>query len=85
MSLAPLSLKWQAFGWHVQEIDGHDFEQIEKAFLNAKSEEAKPSAIIANTIKGKGISFMEDNNNWHYRIPNKEELKLALKELGFKL
>ena len=83
MSLQPLALKWKSFGWHVQEIDGHDFCEINQAFNKAKLEQNKPSAIIANTIKGKGVSFMEDDNNWHYKIPNKEELKLALDELGF--
>lgn len=81
MCLQPLKSKWESFGWHTQEIDGHDFHQIEEAFNNAKSENNKPSIIIANTIKGKGVSFMEDNNNWHYKIPNKDELKLALEEL----
>ena len=82
MALKPLNLKWESFGWHVQEINGHDFKQIENAFNNAKLIEDKPSVIVANTIKGKGVSFMEDNNNWHYRIPSKEELKLALEELN---
>ena len=80
-SLQPLDLKWKSFGWHVQEINGHDFDEIAKALKMAKSEKNQPSIIIANTIKGKGVSFMEDNNNWHYRIPNKEELKLAVEEL----
>ncbi len=82
MSLQPLSLKWEAFGWHVQEINGHNFNEMEEAFNNAKQIKNKPSVIVANTIKGKGVSFMEDDNNWHYRIPNSEELKLALEELG---
>ena len=82
MSLQPLNLKWQSFGWHVQEINGHEFDEMDKAFKEAKLEKNKPSAIIAHTIKGKGVSFMEDNNNWHYKIPSKEELKLALEELG---
>ena len=84
-SLQPLDLKWKSFGWHVQEINGHDFDEIAKALKMAKSEKNQPSIIIANTIKGKGVSFMEDNNNWHYRIPNKEELKLALEELDLSL
>ena len=84
-SLQPLDLKWKAFGWHVQEINGHDFNEIAKALIIAKSERNHPSIIIANTIKAKGVAFMEDNNNWHYRIPNKEELKLALDELDFGL
>ena len=55
---------------------------MKKAFDNAKLIQGKPSVIIAHTIKGKGVSFMEDDNNWHYRIPNQEELKFALDELG---
>ena len=70
MSLQPLNLKWEAFGWHVQEINGHNFNEMEEAFNNAKQIKNKPSVIVANTIKGKGVSFMEDDNNWHYRIPN---------------
>ena len=85
MELEPLADKWKAFGWFVQEINGHNFFEIHDSFLNTKKVQDKPSIIIANTIKGKGVSFMEDDNNWHYRIPNKEELKLAFEELGFAL
>ena len=60
----------------------NSLEEIQDSFKKAKKE-LKPSAIIAHTIKGKGVSFMEDNNNWHYRIPNQDELKMALEELGF--
>ena len=81
MALDPLLDKWKSFGWHSQEIDGHDFNEIRNSLINAKKNEQKPSVIIANTVKGKGISFMEDNNNWHYRIPNENELAEALKEL----
>ncbi len=81
MALEPLAKKWGSFGWHTQEIDGHNFEQLITAFKNARDEEEKPSVIIAHTIKGKGVSFMEDDNNWHYRTPNQEELRDALKEL----
>ena len=81
MALDPLLDKWKSFGWHSQEIDGHDFNEIRNSLINAKKNEQKPSVIIANTVKGKGISFMEDNNNWHYRIPNESELAEALKEL----
>ena len=82
MHLEPLADKWNAFGWHTQEIDGHNFESIRNALENAKKESNKPSAIIAHTVKGKGISFMEDDNNWHYRTPSNEETNLAFKELG---
>ena len=81
MALEPLVEKWKAFGWHAQEIDGHDLTSIAQAFANARDEESKPSVIVAHTIKGKGVSFMEDDNNWHYRTPNPEELRAAIKEL----
>ena len=84
LALDPLREKWEAFGWYTQEINGHDFFQINKAFFNVSKIKNKPKAIIANTIKGKGISFMEDDNNWHYRIPNDAELKKALDELDKK-
>ena len=82
-ALEPFKQKWEAFGWHTEEINGHDFEELSNAFKNARDEIYRPSAIIAHTIKGKGISFMEDDNNWHYRTPNEEEFKAALKELNF--
>ena len=82
MTLQPLGEKWLSFGWNVYEIDGHNFEEIENALQKSKKNNGKPNLIIANTIKGKGVSFMEDNNNWHYRTPNKEELHLALTELS---
>lgn len=81
MALEPLATKWEAFGWHAQQIDGHDFEAINMALEAARSETRKPSVIVADTIKGKGVSFMEDDNNWHYRTPNEEELAAALTEL----
>ena len=81
MALEPLKSKWLAFGWHCEEIDGHDFHEIHSAITSAKNIKGKPSMIIAHTIKGKGVSFMEDDNNWHYRTPNDEELKKALIEL----
>jgi transketolase len=80
LELAPLADKWRAFGWHTLEIDGHSFEKIEQALL-APSPAQKPKAIVAHTIKGKGVSFMEDDNNWHYRIPSTEELAKAFLEL----
>ena len=81
LALEPLSDKWQAFGWHTQEIDGHDLSEICQAFEIAKKVTNKPTMIIAHTVKGKGISFMEDDNNWHYRTPNLDELAAALVEL----
>ena len=82
LDLEPLAKKWQAFGWAVTEINGHDFEQIEKALLSVPFEIGKPSCIIAHTVKGKGVSFMEGQLAWHYRYPNDEELHQALAELG---
>ncbi|CAE19694.1 possible N-terminal fragment of transketolase [Prochlorococcus marinus subsp. pastoris str. CCMP1986] len=81
LALDPLKEKWQSFGWDVYEIDGHKFNQIDKSIELAKTNKNKPSAIIAHTIKGKGVSFMEDNNNWHYKTPNEEEFKKAFEEL----
>ena len=81
MALDPLAAKWEAFGWHAQEIDGHDFVAIAAALAAARAETERPSVIVAHTVKGKGVSFMEDDNNWHYRTPNPEELAAALAEL----
>lgn len=82
MMLEPLAQKFSAFGWECIEIDGHDFGQILRAIELSKKRSDKPFAIIARTTKGKGVSFMEDDNNWHYRIPDFDELKDALIELG---
>ena len=81
MNLSGLLKMWGAFGWHAVEADGHDFFQLEEAFKKCRQVIDRPSVIIANTIKGKGVSFMEDNNNWHYKTPSDNELALALKEL----
>ena len=82
MALNSLSGKWQAFGWNAIEIDGHNYEQIFNALNTFKLENTRPTAIIAHTIKGKGVSFMQDDNNWHYRIPTADEVKIAKQELG---
>ena len=81
LALDPLAAKWEAFGWHALEIDGHDFAAIAQALDWARAEQDRPSVIVAHTVKGKGVSFMEDDNNWHYRTPNPEELAAALAEL----
>ncbi|MBM5785000.1 MAG: transketolase [Cyanobacteria bacterium K_DeepCast_35m_m1_288] len=81
MALDPLAAKWEAFGWHAQEIEGHDFEAIAAALAAAHAETERPSVIVSHTVKGKGVSFMEDDNNWHYRTPNPDELAAALAEL----
>ena len=78
--MKPFAEKWKAFGWNVLEIDGHNYEEIKKALL--VREKSKPTLIIANTIKGKGVSFMENVPIWHYRMPNEQELPVLMKELG---
>lgn len=78
LNVEPLKDKWQAFGWEVREIDGHNFEEIKES-LSSPSE--KPVIIIAKTIKGKGVSFMEGNNLYHYKAPSDEEYQKALEEL----
>lgn len=81
MSSAPLSAKWLAFGWHVIEVDGHDIEKLTAAFEEAKKVQGKPTMLIARTIKGKGVSFMENQAGWHGTAPNAEQSEQALKEL----
>jgi transketolase len=81
MTLEPLNQKWRAFGWHTIDIDGHDFNQILAAFQEAEGIKNKPSVIIARTIKGKGVSFMENNVKFHGKAPTPEEAEMALKEL----
>jgi transketolase len=81
MSLEPFAAKWQAFGWETREIDGHDTAQIEAALDGLPFVPGKPSCLIAHTVKGKGISFMEDKLLWHYRTPQGEEYAAALAEL----
>ena len=82
MSPYPIVDKLEAFGFNVIAIDGHDFEQIEAAFANAKATKGKPSAIVVKTVKGKGVSFMEGKNAWHGKPINDEEYALAMAELG---
>lgn len=81
MPLDPLKDKYEAFGWNVLEIDGHDFNQIIEAFEEAKTATGKPTVIIARTIPGKGVSFMENKPEWHGKAPKKEEAEKALEEL----
>ena len=83
ISLSPLEKKWEAFGWNVINVDGHNHVQIKKAFNMAKRSINKPTVIIADTIKGKGISFMENNILWHYRFPHKgDEYNKCIEELN---
>ncbi len=80
-SPSPIDKKFEAFGWNVITIDGHDFDQIEAALNEAKQVKGKPTAIVAKTVKGKGVSFMENAVNWHGSAPNDEQAKIALDEL----
>lgn len=81
MPLDSLKEKYESFGWHALEIDGHDFNQITEAFEKAKTIVSKPTVIIARTIPGKGVSFMENKPEWHGKSPKKEEAEKALEEL----
>lgn len=80
LNLEPLASKWQSFGWEVREVNGHDFEGIEKVLSDSLL--TKPVVVIAHTIKGKGVSFMEDKIIYHYKNPSDEEYHLALEELN---
>jgi transketolase len=82
MALAPLADKWRAFGWEATEVDGHNLGALLQLMQKLPSGSGKPVALVAHTVKGKGVSFMEDNNNWHYRTPNESELVAAKRELG---
>lgn len=78
--MKPFADKWRAFGWNVVEIDGHNYAEIKKALMIRKT--VQPTLVVANTIKGKGVSFMESVPIWHYRMPNEMELPILMKELG---
>lgn len=82
MTVTPIDDKLRSFGWNVITIDGHNLEEIINAFKDAKNCEGKPTAIIAKTIKGQGVSFMADNPGWHGKAPSEEEAKQAVAELG---
>ena len=79
--IEPLAEKWRAFGWHTLEIDGHDIAQVVKAYDEASAVRGKPQVIVARTVKGKGVSFMELNPAWHGVAPKPDELEKALAEL----
>jgi len=81
MEVAPLAAKWRAFGWHTLEIDGHSLPAIQNALAEAEATKGVPTCIVANTIKGKGVSFMENNPKFHGTAPTADEVKLALQEL----
>lgn len=82
MNLEPFADKWRAFNWHVQEVNGHNHAEIRFALQAADEEKKRPSVIIAHTIKGKGVSFMENTIDWHYWSPNDDHLKQALSDLA---
>jgi transketolase len=82
MALRPLADKWRAFGWSTCEVDGHDLAAITRRLSEVPDGSGRPVAIVAHTVKGRGVSFMEDDNNWHYRIPTREEVERAKVELG---
>jgi transketolase len=80
-SLDPFPDKWRAFGWHVLEVDGHDLTAVLGALHEAREPRDAPACIIANTVKGKGVTFMENDNEFHGKAPNKEQLQVALSQL----
>ena len=82
MNPSPIDKKFEAFGWNVLVIDGHDIEAIQDAIEKAKKTKSKPTVIVCNTVKGKGVSFMENQAGWHGTAPNKEQCEQALKEIG---
>ncbi len=81
VGMKPFADKWKAFNWNVVEINGHDYHQIRQALLTRKK--GKPTLVLAHTVKGKGVSFMENKPIWHYRMPNGQELPVLMEELGF--
>jgi transketolase len=81
LGLEPFADKWVAFGWHVQSVNGHDHDALKAAYAAARIFPDQPSVVIANTIKGNGVSFMENNVLWHYRTPQGEEYEAAVAEL----
>lgn len=81
MGIAPVADKWRAFGWKVLEIDGHDFKQIIESLYKAKEVKGQPAMIIANTVKGKGVSFMQNTCKWHGNVPAQDEYEAAIAEI----
>lgn len=77
----PLKDKFKSFGWNFDEVDGHNVKQIYRSIIKMQKSKGKPAALVAHTIKGKGVSFMEGNGSWHYKVPTEEEYKMALEEL----
>jgi transketolase len=81
LALEPFAAKWSAFGWNAVEVDGHDHDSLRAALEAVPAAERRPTAIVAHTVKGKGVSFMEDRLAWHYKSPSEEQLEQALREL----
>ena len=81
LSLEPLSDKWESFGWNVHNVDGHNYLEILEAMEKSLKKNGKPTVIIAQTVKGKGISYMEDVTRWHNTMPNNEQIAVARKDL----
>jgi transketolase len=81
LPMEPIKDKWASFGWNVIEIDGHDIVRVIDALNTASTAEDMPTVIIANTVKGKGVSFMEGKAEWHGKVPSEDEMKLAIEEL----
>jgi len=82
LSGGSLVAKWESFGWETLEINGHDYEEMKDTFAMLNKNDNRPRAVIADTVKGKGVSYMENNNDWHYKIPDAQELAQGLKELS---
>jgi len=82
MGLEPLEEKWKAFGWKVVSVDGHDIEALIRVFESLPAERGKPTLVMANTVKGKGVSFAENAAHWHHHVPDDRQLELALAELS---
>lgn len=81
MPSEPLDKKLEAFNWHVIQVDGHDYDALEKAYQEAATVKGQPTVVLAKTIKGKGVSFMENNAGWHGKAPNDEQMEQARAEL----
>jgi transketolase len=82
MAIDPIDAKFKAFGFEVLTIDGHDLKQISDAFAKARQTKGQPTCVIANTVKGKGVSYMENVCSWHGTAPNDEQFAIAMQELG---
>lgn len=82
LNMGDMGEKFRAFGCHAVDVDGHDYEALYQAFVNAGESDTRPTAVIAHTVKGKGVSFMENRLEWHFKSPDEKQLEQALKELG---